>query len=320
MIHVFKKFLKNVPQKKILLFILISIILCLTIGSFLLLQTRSTSTKPQKVSFAKIADQIAYDKWSELIKKVGGEKAYSEFKIDIINKDIRNRHYQAHLFGEALYNNEGSKGIFVCDSEFDSGCYHSFLGLAIQTEGLNIVQDLSRQCSEHLGSTGGGCQHGIGHGILSSVGYDFPSLNKSIEICNGLEIKESTKNCLHGVFMEYNFQTMLLDRGKLRTFEENDPYFPCLTVAEHARAVCINQQAQWWTVAIKKNLEVRIKEIDKLCHESGELKDECFRGFGVKLVAYLGYDVPKARELCASLADIRGKSMCQAGVTSNLPK
>jgi hypothetical protein len=315
-----KKVFKNISKKGVLLLITIPIVSCLIIAGYFLMQERYTSIiKPKKVSFAKIADQIAYDKWSELIKRIGGEKAYSEFKKDAKSKQVRDRHYQAHLFGEALYNNEGPKGIFVCDNEFDSGCYHSFLSLAIETEGLNVVPDLSRKCSEHLTQDSGGCQHGIGHGILTSVGYDFTSLNKSIGVCNDLEINESTKNCLNGVFMEYNFQTMLLDKGKLRTFEESNPYFPCFTVDESARGVCIYQQAQWWAASIKKNMQEKTKKIDTLCSESGNLKYQCFIGFGVKLIAYLNYDAKQAEYFCNRLTDPAGKGLCQSGVRRNLP-
>jgi hypothetical protein len=54
---------------------------------------------------------------------------------------------------------------------------------------------------------------------------------------------------------------MLLDKGKLRTFDESTPYFPCLTVRGDAQEICILEQAQWWTDSFKLNFEEKAKKL-----------------------------------------------------------
>jgi hypothetical protein len=312
-----KKLSKFSPQPSFI-YLIATITLIISLG--IIYYSVKPTSGPSEISLGNPRDQQFYDKWAGRIKKIGGEKAYTQFVQETSKKALRDRHHDAHLFGEALYNSEGKKGISVCDNRFDYGCYHSFMGLAIYTEGVDTVPDLSNKCVEVLGESSGGCQHGIGHGILSFFGYSLDDLNKSTDICSKLKTHDLTAACLHGVFMEYNFQTMLLSDGKIRDFNNRDPYYPCSIIGSNAKNVCFNQQAQWWIVSIKEPFNTRVQQIDQLCSQlpTEPFRSECFKGFGIKLIAYLGYNETKAKKVCDSLKD-SGKTMCRSGIASNSP-
>lgn len=288
---------------------------------FMAIYPITTPIKQKPLVFSNPNDQRTYSLWFKRIQDLGGTQAYREFKTATEKKEVNKQHRDAHLFGEALYQVEGSKGISVCDTSFSYGCYHSFLGSAINTEGLEIASSLSKNCFDHLGKDGLACQHGIGHGILSSIGYDFESLVKSLDSCDNLEIKDPIGGCLGGVFMEYNFQTMLLDDGKTRQFQDNNPYFPCFSINKKFASGCIYQQAQWWLSSVTEpDFNQRIEKIDSLCLQlpSGKYQVQCYKGLGVNILAYLNYDTAEAKKICASLKEREAEIICRSGVSISL--
>lgn len=290
----------------------------LTISSSII--AKNSDHFKKKVSFTNPVNQQIYNKWLSRIGQVGGQEAYLEFKTETGKKAVKLRHNDAHLFGEALYQVEGLDGVSVCDNSFSYGCYHSFLGSAIYSQGLEVVQKLSNKCFEGLGKDGFACQHGIGHGVLSSVGYDLESVNKSLKVCSNLKDKDLIGGCPGGVFMEYNFQTMLLDDGKIRAFDENDPYFPCSSIGKASTGACIYQQAQWWLSSIKTATKQKIEQIDLLCSKlpSEHLKVQCFKGFGINLIAYINYDIDQAKSICDSLTARQAQIICRSGASISL--
>ncbi len=274
------------------------------------------SPEQKRVRLNNPSNQLIYDKWHLQIKGLGGQKAYTLFKTETEKKTIKTRHTDAHLFGEALYQIEGANGVSICDTSFGYGCYHSFLAAAIYSEGLEVIPTLSEKCFISSDMAGLACQHGIGHGILSSAGYDLDSLAKSINVCDKLKSKGPVDGCVAGIFMEYNFQTMLVDDGKIRSIDENDPYFPCFNIGKAYTGACIYQQAQWWLSSLKFPSEARIKQIDFLCDRltDNDLKTQCYKGFGINLLAYVDYDLDAVREICQSLSSSAAEAICRSGV------
>ena len=305
-------------QKNYKLLIALTVLLVILISAALTASWfyNLTLKKQKAILFSNIENQATYQTWYGKIEAVGGKEAYQEFTKVTEKKSINDSHTDAHLFGEALYKIEGINAVSVCDNKFSYGCYHSFLGSAIYSEGLEIVAELNNQCFSNLGSDGLACQHGIGHGILSSVGYDEKSLYQSLDVCNNLSVKDPIGGCFGGVFMEYNFQTMLLDQAKVRGFNKDDPYFPCFTVKEEYRPACFYNQGQWWLSSIPKNTEERIKSISSLCHElpNLDLKTQCYKGFGVNLASFIDYDLEKAKQICGLIQSRSEEIICRSGV------
>lgn len=273
-------------------------------------------TKQTRTIFKNPSNQLIYDKWYTQIKRLGGQKAYLLFKTETEKKPMKIRHNDAHLFGEALYQIEGKDGISVCDVSFNYGCYHSFLASVINSEGTDLIPELSKRCFEKSGKDGSACQHGIGHGVLSSLGYDLASLRKSIAVCHGFKNTDPVGGCLSGVFMEYNFQSMLLNEGKVRRIDENNPYFPCFDIDIVYTRACIYQQAQWWLSSLRLPSEERVIRIDSLCNglRDPQLKTQCYKGLGVDLFAYANYDLVAAKKLCHSLNSSATEAICRSGI------
>lgn len=277
-------------------------------------------SKQQVIKFSNPQNQITYEKWLGQIKQKGGTNAYAHFKTETEKKSINQGHTDAHLFGEALYNIEGVEGVSVCDTSFSYGCYHSFLGSAIYSQGMDIVEKLSGKCFENLKKDGLACQHGIGHGVLSSIGYDLDSVRKSLKICDKLKDKDPIGGCPGGVFMEYNFQTMLLDEAKTRPFDINDPYFPCFSIDNYYIGACFYNQAQWWLSALSGTFEERTKKIDTLCQniKDPHLQIQCFKGFGINMIAQVNYDIEKANTICSSFSSRDAQIFCRSGTAISL--
>ncbi len=161
------------------------------------------------------------------------------------------QHTEAHIFGGALYATEGLNGISTCDARFSSGCFHEFIGRAIADDGLSVVTQLNTVCTNK-----GGCQHGIGHGLISYLGYSPEDLTKSIAICAGLPGEEMLDGCMGGSFMEYNMRTMLqVSNGAVRpATSTKDLLDPCDRFSGEAQRSCMLYQPQWWSVSFASGL------------------------------------------------------------------
>jgi hypothetical protein len=273
--------------------------------------------KNSTINYKNTENQATFDFWLSKLKSIGGEKAYEEFKLVTEKKAIILQHKESHLFGEALYETYGIDGITVCDTKFNYGCYHSFLGSAIHFEGLEVIPKLYKKCTQNSSKSEITCPHGIGHGILTSVGYDFESLHKALKICADLELNDPVSGCFNGVFMEYNFQTMLMDEAIKRKFNTEDPYYPCFLIDKKFANSCMFQQSQWWLNVIDEPIKQRVETIDSLCARlsSSGLKERCYRGMGVQILSYINHDTERAKQICTGLSERNAEINCRAGVT-----
>lgn len=296
-----KKFKITDIHIKIVLLILLSIIsIELTIYSQNLVENEPKTPK------TKI--------WSEEIRKFGGEKAFLDFKEAVTPLDPGVQHTQAHIFGEALFNEFGIDGVSICDNSFAFGCYHSFLGTAIKAKGLNIVPLLNEKCIEKLKTQALGCQHGIGHGIMADLGYKFKDLSSALENCDKLPVNDPIGGCKGGVFMEYNFQTMLSKDAKIRNYDINNPNYPCQDVRKEHRPACYYWQAQWWNTVFSGNNPEKYTQIGLLCQKLtiAEEKEQCFLGTGNITGPIANWDVDEAINLCDTMPSHEGMVLCRA--------
>lgn len=255
------------------------------------------------------------DEWSENIEKLGAQAAYESFKEKYQDLNTGREHELAHIFGELLYETEGVAGVAVCDSSFAYGCYHTFLGSAINDRGLEIIYDLDAACAANLKNQGLGCQHGLGHGIVGTLGYQTKTLPKALALCETLKGEEKVGGCTGGVFMEYNLQTMLGRNGKLRSFDEKNPYFPCLNLAEKYRQACYFWQTQWWGGVLSGGNEEVFTKIGLYCQNltNKKEKDQCFKGTGNNMIGFTGWEVSSAINLCKKMPDLPAEVKCRAG-------
>jgi hypothetical protein len=243
--------------------------------------------------------------FDDYIKKVGPEKAAKDFMAWNVKYDPNQQHSYAHVFGGVLYSHTGSPGLKYCSPNFAYGCFHEFIGKAIRKEGVGVTLELNEGCRRDLGDLALGCQHGIGHGVQSALGYEKKDLLKSLEVCKGLPYNDSIGGCYGGVFMEYNMRTVLAtDGGTLRPMIEGQED-ECPTLPKDFVAPCYYWQPQWWSESLREK-GMSENEIFAMiggwCRKGAVVgREQCFRGIGNIDPAVTLYDVEKSIALCRSV-------------------
>lgn len=231
-----------------------------------------------------IADTEDHAFWRERIREVGSKNAYEEFAASVAGVSRGWQHEQAHTFGGALYQEVGTEGLATCDSRFDYGCFHEFLGRAIAELGIASVAELNATCIRMLGKDSGFCQHGLGHGIQSYFGYSDEHFFEAIEVCSDLPQNDPIGGCIGGIFMEYNLRSMLADDRIIR--ESADPHYPCNELEQTYVPACYFWQPQWWyeeVIQEEEQAEVIFAELGNRCDAvmlGKAMKEICFSGIG----------------------------------------
>lgn len=188
-------------------------------------QQEALQTVPQGVlkNEKTIDDATVTKHWTERIAAVGGVAAYEEFGVEAQGYEFGARHVLAHLFGRALYQVEGLKGVGACDSNYSYGCFHQFLGEAIAGHGLASAAELNESCrSQDTNQKRIACQHGIGHGVLAYSGYSEADLHKALDACRSYS-DATLGGCYSGAFMEYNVRLMISKNLGVRQYDEMRP-------------------------------------------------------------------------------------------------
>lgn len=286
----------------------------LVAGALALVLFRPTATSVPVGSSDPLAEAAHIE---SLFNTMSASEAYLAFKREHASPDILTDHLTAHVFGEVLYEQEGLKGFSVCDADFGFGCFHSFIARAIAEHGEEVVQELDRACLDAFTEGGLGCFHGIGHGILSSLGYHLEDVTRALSLCEGLSWQRSYGGCRDGVFMEYNFRTMEADpKERNRPFSLEERHEPCRSIDEGSRTACYFGQPAWWLSALRDAPDAR-KRMAGYCAEAGatELIQACFRGLGYAYAPESRFDVADGRELCdSSVAEGEERTWCREGL------
>lgn len=238
------------------------------------------------------------------IEKEGGQAVYTEMLKELEGKSVGERHATAHLFGEALYEAEGIKGLIVCDAHFSFGCFHAFIARAIETQGLSVVARMSDACLR-VGDLA--CQHGIGHGLIAHLGYETDALQEALEICEGLPHGDSIGGCIGGAFMEYNLRTMV-GEGYVR--ESSDHHEPCLSIPDRFRAACYFSAPQWWFESLSDDafpvMGARCRTLE------ARLARTCFDGIGNIVGLVTEYDAVRGAARCDEAGSGRERLWCRS--------
>lgn len=264
------------------------------------------------VALGDVADARSY--WADHIDAFGPERAYQELKTIYAAETFGAQHRAAHLFGELLYEKTGVAGFATCDESFSFGCFHSFLTAAVAREGIGIVNKLDAACVEKFGTLGTGCQHGIGHGILEYLGHASENLVRALDACAQTTQIRKLLGCSSGVFMEYNFPTVIAQgeaSAKTRTFQPDNPSTPCNTVVpKQFRESCYYELAAWWQRATDD-----IGRLGQWCYAVAAAADReaCFLGIGNSVTFSENYRLADTLARCAQMPDAEGILLCRAG-------
>lgn len=238
------------------------------------------------------------------INEVGSLETHENLVRISKESEPSRKHLLGHIFGKVLYQEEGLGGFLVCDSRLQYGCIHEFVGQVLVESGTQIVQTLNDRCfgieDKQLVLS---CQHGIGHGLLSHLGYSEESLKEALSVCESLPAIDDRQmfGCYGGVFMEYNTQAMLGNEGEIRYSE--DLFSPCSKVKDVYFSACAFWQPQWWRQAVLTNVEPldAFAQIGSYCRDmsySLETRESCFMGIGNLLPIDANLDSSLAVRMC----------------------
>lgn len=243
--------------------------------------------------------------WRKRIASVGGAEAYKELAASLAGTSIPNAHIDAHVFGGELYKQHGVPAIFVCDDDkrFTYGCQHEVFSRAIQEHGMEVVPRLVQNCEQLVkGKSNTSCQHSIGHGILSTLGYDEESLEKALAVCHDIAHSHPIAGCYRGVFMEYNVRTMIFGSPP-RPFTDGNTSAPCDRLAMVFKLPCTFWQSQWWLYGVFNGVatEETYAAMGDYCMRMARtptLLRACFEGFGYIVGPSAEYDTDVSIRLC----------------------
>ena len=255
--------------------------------------------------------------WKAIIELKGAAEAYKEFGTDFSSFNPGSRHSYAHSFGAALYVTEGPSGFPVCRDLFEYGCAHGFMVRALQMEGEGAVGRLADACRKQPYVSM--CMHGIGHGLVSYVGYDLPSFEHSVSICRDIVHDTTTSGCMGGATMEYGLKTMSFGLLSVAPVTEATKYEPCAKTGRDAKPACYFWLTGWWYSSLVTNEKLSPKDavakIGKFCEllPEQEYSGECFGGIGDNVAMAADYDAKKAIEFCEGAAkDPSERIYCKA--------
>lgn len=276
----------------------------------------SSETSPPSFSRGAHVSTVAQF-WRERIGETDAKAAYADFKHAYATETPETQHAHAHVFGGVLFEEIGQRGVSVCDSSFAFGCFHELLGRAIHAGGLEVVHELNQACIENLGAQALGCQHGIGHGILTYIGYNYDDLTAALAACRELPVSDPIGGCYGGVFMEYNLQT-ILDTNAVRPLADDDPHAPCNTLAPEYKGACYFWQSQWWRVVLGGGGDTAFTRIRDLCDSLGqrELRTQCFRGIGNNVAGAFGWNASRMGTYCDTMPSVRARIQCRGSAAS----
>jgi hypothetical protein len=247
------------------------------------------------------APATTIDSLREDIAALGPGAAYAAAVSSIAGLPVPEQHTYMHLFGEALYAEEGVEGFSVCDDQFSYGCAHQFIGMAISEQGLAAITDLARACAGAYGHVVGGCLHAMGHGIQSYFGYERGHLDQALAACDAyLGYTDITKrSCYWGVFMEYNARRMLSAEGDARPVPPENPFTPCDEFSGLRGEACYFILPRWWwwdfTDTGKTDQKEIFSQIAARCARApADMHDACIQGIAGTAVFFLS-DSPQER-------------------------
>lgn len=292
-----------------------------TVAVAVLLGVASLTYLNRRPAEAPIDRSTTIDK--EFIRKVlreeGGVKAYEELVRQAANEPLAVQHIAAHMLGRLLYNTEGMDAIAVCDSQLFYGCFHSVVMAAVDDKGLDAVGELRNVCDTLKPDFKIACEHGIGHGIIGTLGYGDAEINQSLKVCDAqLPDSPYIDGCNGGVFME-NIQRMMHD-GSIHplAFEIGKKWQTCEKIDAKYQDVCAFWQPMWWVsaiVPIPKDVEAFATEMGTWCTEAPggtSAQQYCISSIGNVIYALIGTDAERTAAICAAATkDPGNRYRCQ---------
>lgn len=230
-------------------------------------------------------------------EQYGAIETYIRLKQDNKTFDVDTQHNTGHIFGEVLYKNLGTKGISICDENFNFGCYHGLFTKAVADKGVGVIIELDQRCQESFANSTA-CQHGIGHGIIEYMGIS--KLTESLQACDTIQ-RGALYGCIEGVFMEYNAHKNIVAKSPQNP---NGVYGECPSLPQKYRQACYHFLPAVW--------DRDYQTIGKYCNHisNTEERDSCFNGVGTYLPLFTKFDVELTIKHCEQMPNSQAVNEC----------
>ncbi len=205
----------------------------------------------------------------------------------------------------------------VCDSSLLYGCYHQVVTRVLLDQGSASTERLIAQCPHNNeGAIAIGCEHGIGHGLLAYFGYSLEGLRSAIAHCPASSAhtrRDEFFGCVQGIFMEFNFNTMLPKPPRVFDFEH--PLAPCSEVPKSAQLICIFMNAHWWEATVPITApRSSLADLGEICSANTRTNVEqyaCYGGLGYGAPDIGNFNPGSISTLCTSASsDARNQAAC----------
>lgn len=285
---------------------------------------------PYRVRFeegGKISVNKEKQYWAKRMDEVGPREAYREFGVAVEGLPAGLQHAAAHIFGETLFENVPLRdAVKICDEKYVMGCFHALFGSAAQFMGTEaFLGEMKYACAQRNQAMERLCLHGVGHGILGSLGYETDDLVDALELCKKIpDAGNLTTGCWGGAFMEYNVQTLISLESPERPLNDENLYEPCPRLTDEYRASCMFWQTTWWNVALLRSMDDDhiFREMGAMCagHPDRTLAEACLKGVGFRAAWNQGYSASRAAELCGSMQTFADRGICWRSAKLDLPK
>ncbi|MDP3778766.1 MAG: hypothetical protein Q8R30_01800 [bacterium] len=279
----------------VLLFVLFDSILFA--GFVIISHTRSPMAYPELRDFngsqSSFKDLAKY--FTKLAEAKGAPYAFEVLKAASLPPDT-DLHLLGHVVGDILYRQQGAEGIKVCTQDFRNACSHSIVVGLFTEKGEAALEEIAAICWQAPGQSGAYtmCFHGLGHGILSALGYDMPH---AINVCEKTGKSESSQ-CISGAVMEIiggGFHDReIWEKQRKKYLSDKNPMSLCLSdfMPEEARPMCFVYLTPHLFEAAGGNLAALgpqdFKKAFTFCDAlpAGDSLDRksCFGGFGKEFV------------------------------------
>jgi len=261
------------------------------------------------------AQRCTEQAFGNIAYRQGPTRALAAFDVKYGDFSDPNCHRVAHAIGSAsLARNKGNvaRTFAQGSSSCFSGYYHGVLerslvgvrGYEPETLGAvarDLCRDVKVKASLWLAYQ---CLHGLGHGLMITTGYTLPL---SLKVCDRLSTSWERTSCNGGVFME-NISTLY--GFKSSWLRDDDPVYPCNTVAEEDKIKCY----EIVTSRILRTVGGSWAETSEICAAAEKnWVTACFRSLGRDSAGQAHQDPVKIRELCAEARPYDGEATCITG-------
>ncbi len=233
-------------------------------------------------------------------------------------------HAIGHEIGYVLYEQQGVAGLGECTDRFrGAACAHAIVIQEFVHEGSAALERLAKTCAEQPVESfeRADCLHGLGHGILAYLGYDFERAVGQCKDVSNIVSKGNTSGnaddmwyeCIDGATMEMlqgNHDKVVWEKAKPTYLPISDVFMPCDAsfMPEAMQPACYAYiRARIVPDVRKHNNDATIdattyKEAISYCERipiaQVANREACYGGFGVDFVYFVnGYDDRKFEDM-----------------------